>query len=53
MITDGFGTQIDIATGTVRQRYMSRERVKRWVNNDEPVAERAASECSTDRKRHR
>jgi hypothetical protein len=37
-ITGGFGFILDIKTGKMRQWYYdSRNKIKRWLDNDEPV----------------
>lgn len=37
MITGGFGTTIDLATGLSRRWVMGRDGVKRWADTGEPV----------------
>ena len=37
MITGGFGWELDIASGRVRNWYIDREGAKRWVDNEELV----------------
>ena len=37
MITGGFGFELDLRTGRVRNFYMGRDGVQRWADNDQPI----------------
>jgi len=54
-ITFGFGTMMDLERGISRAWYMRADGVKRWADNDKPVASekakpdcRACTHCPTD-----
>ena len=48
MITGGFGTTIDLTTGTPRQWYIGRDGIKRWADNDQPTGtEPSPPPCQT------